>query len=192
MSHDFAKQRAARTTRASKPPASAWIWFMSGIVVGVFLSFLVYLTTMAPPPKRSDAATNKKPVTAAETSGIKEHAAAKPQFDFYTLLPESEVIVGERAATGSSATTAASPAQSKSSLLLQAGSFRQPGDAERRRAEIILLGYEARVETVTIPNEATWYRVHVGPFANTEALAQARRALLAQHIDTLEISQRQR
>ena len=68
---------------------------------------------------------------------------------------------------------------------MQAGAFSRHADADRRRGEILLLGYDARIETVKSADGQTRYRVSVGPFADPEALARARRALHDVGIDTL-------
>lgn len=198
MPHDFAKQREARASRASKQPIAPWLWFCSGAIIGAFCSFLLFLAIGTPATPRP-AVTGEKPEPPAAKDRKKPgKPAAKPQFDFYTLLPESEVIVGARAAPPAAAagaepvakTPQAAPTITPSELLLQAGSFRQMADADGRRADIILLGYEARVEAVSVANEGAWYRVLVGPFPSTEMQAEARRLLLDQGFDTLEISKR--
>jgi hypothetical protein len=221
MTHDFARQRAARATRATRPASPPWMWFLTGVVAGTLGSFLVYLATLAPHPGAGTAATPPapKPEVAAKPA---QAPAEKPQFDFYTILPESEVIIAERtqeaataakdaatdaakppagadaaAAPQKDAAKAAEPAKPKPvevpeppALMLQAGSFRQFAEADRRRANIILLGYPARVETVNVRGGETWYRVQVGPFSNPRALGEARGALNDQGIATVEIGKR--
>jgi cell division protein FtsN len=95
MTHDFARQRAARASRAAKPASPPWLWFLSGVVTGTLCSFLVYLATLAPQPL---ARVEGAAVAPAKAPGDAKTAvpAEKPQFDFYTILPESEVIVPER------------------------------------------------------------------------------------------------
>jgi cell division protein FtsN len=66
---------------------------------------------------------------------------------------------------------------------LQAGAFRDAADANRRRADITLLGYPARVEAISAGAGGQTYRVQVGPFDNAAALAGARGALKDQGID---------
>jgi cell division protein FtsN len=68
--------------------------------------------------------------------------------------------------------------------LLQAGSFRQLEDADRRRAELLLLGLEPRIEETSGDN-GRWFRVYVGPFESRSKLARARSLAAAQRIDTL-------
>lgn len=190
MAHDFAKQRAARAKNAGKPATSGGLWLVSGIVIGTLISFLVYLATLAPHPQRDANPVAEKP--AVKTAPKPAAPAEKPQFEYYTLLSESEIIVGDRHGATAQEEVVKAPEREKktSTLLLQAGSFRQLADADRRRAEILLLDLVASVETVTVKGGETWHRVHVGPFDSAEELGKARRKLLEHHIDTLEISKR--
>ena len=106
----------------------------------------------------------------------------KPRFDFYTLLPEQtiEVEVAPQEVDKPRATVS----QSSERYLLQAGSFRQQEDAERRRAELLLLGLEPRVEEASGDN-GRWYRVYLGPFDSRSKMAKARSLTANQDIDTL-------
>ena len=67
---------------------------------------------------------------------------------------------------------------------LQAGSFRQREDADRRRAELLLLGLEPRVEESKGDN-GRWFRVYLGPFESRSKMSKARSLTAAQNIDTL-------
>ena len=111
-------------------------------------------------------------------------AAAKPAATPATGAPPA-------AGAAASAPAAATPATPKpetpraAALAMQAGAFSQHADADRRRGEILLLGYDARVEPVKGADGQTRYRVTVGPFADPAALANARRALRDVVIETL-------
>ena len=48
-------------------------------------------------------------------------------------------------------------------ILIQAGSFRQKKQAERRKAKLALYGLNSAISSVKIKGE-TWFRVRVGPF----------------------------
>ena len=74
--------------------------------------------------------------------------------------------------------------------VLQVGSFRSSGDAERRRATLALLGLEARVQTVTIDGEATWHRVQVGPYDQLGALNDAKVRLRENDIEAMALKVR--
>jgi cell division protein FtsN len=70
------------------------------------------------------------------------------------------------------------------SYLLQAGSFRQREDADRRRAELLLLGLDPQVEETNSDN-GRWFRVYLGPFSSHSQMTRARSLTAAQDIDTL-------
>jgi len=124
-------------------------------------------------------------------------ADAKPttKFDFYTLLPEQEVIEpNERPEPAPAAkiekgqkpqapavTNNAAPGEE---FILQAGSFHSAQEAERRRAQVQALGLPNRQESVSTGSD-TWYRVLVGPFPTRDAVAQARDKLAGQSIETI-------
>ena len=81
------------------------------------------------------------------------------------------------------------PEQAPEYYLLQAGSFKQQEDADRRRAELLLLGLEPRVEASSGDN-GRWFRVYLGPFDSRSAMAKARSLTAAQDIDTLLLKRR--
>ncbi|MGB1221976.1 MAG: SPOR domain-containing protein, partial [Alcanivoracaceae bacterium] len=68
-----------------------------------------------------------------------------------------------------------------------AGSFRSAGDADKRRAALILQGYDVRVQGVKLDSGDTWHRVMVGPFDNANAMHRAQDKLVTAGIETLPI-----
>jgi hypothetical protein len=185
MSRDYAKKSgtARKKTPARKNPAargksntapvrSVWRWYFAGLTSGIFLSFLLYLGTLPdgagpePGPGQAKAEPETPP---------------KPRFDFYTMLPEQEIEVDEPAQQPSRNATTAEP---EAYYLLQAGSFRQREDADRRRAELLLLGLEPSVEEAQGEN-GRWFRVYLGPFESRSTMSRARSLTAAQNIDTL-------
>jgi len=171
-----ARKRQSQGSARSRQPAKAqggWRWYSAGVLTGVFLSFLLYLGTLPPPGG----------TTAEPEAGAKAAAEPpKPRFDFYTLLPEQTIDVEVEPAV-----TVAKPRANTSATeryLLQAGSFRQREDADRRRAELLLLGLEPKVEETNGDN-GRWHRVYVGPFDSHSKMARARSLTANQNIDTL-------
>ena len=55
---------------------------------------------------------------------------------------------------------------------MQVGAYRTPGEADRERARIALLGIESSVQRVDLADHGTWFRVRVGPQPSRDA-AQA-------------------
>jgi len=70
--------------------------------------------------------------------------------------------------------------------ILQAGSFTSLADADRRRAELGLLGIESRVQRVTI-DDRTYHRVRIGPVEDLDKLNLIRAQLRQANIDALRI-----
>ena len=62
--------------------------------------------------------------------------------------------------------------------LLQVGSFRRNEDADRLKAQLALLGFEAKVERARINAKDTRYRVRSGPYRDTQAVDKARQRLV--------------
>lgn len=192
MATDYAKRkqgssakkapaRKKTSQRNNKRPSSntaggGWRWYASGVLTGFFLSFLFYLGTL-PSPGGSSQEQPGEPTAAAE--------APKPRFDFYTLLPE-QTIDDVDAGTEPDQVTQPRATQKSTSerYLLQAGSFRQRDDADRRRAELLLLGLDPKVEESNGDN-GRWHRVFLGPFDSHSKMAKARSLTANQDIDTL-------
>ncbi|MEM1110762.1 MAG: SPOR domain-containing protein [Pseudomonadota bacterium] len=183
MARDYAKKgQSGRRKSASASRSSdggqrgSWRWFGAGMLSGIFLSFLIYLGTLAP----DHAGTAANP---ASDEAAAEASPPKPRFDFYTILPEQSIEVdidpAEVARSRSDNEAAASVY-----YLLQAGSFRNPDDADSRRGELTLLGLSPRVEEASGDN-GRWFRVYVGPFQTRSAMNRARSLAMAENIETL-------
>ncbi len=180
MAKDFAKKRPsakarkqAATSKQAQPKAvKPWRWYGSGVLTGVLLSFLLYLGTLPP----SGAGT---PI---ETAQEPQEQAPTPRFDFYTLLPERTMDV--EVDPNDIPPQRASLRAASEYYLLQAGSFKQREDADRRRAELLLLGLDPQVEQSDGDN-GRWFRVYLGPFESKSKMAKARSMTASQEIDTL-------
>lgn len=227
-----AKRGASRYQAPAKPPIPGWVWLACGLLIGAFVVFLMKLE-----PGRDEVKRVKPEVTRAANKPGAKHPASnpapsteptKPKYDFYTLLPESEVILPLEAPaekppaaltpeeltkadaaralaalsgqtppplpTASDAVVTPPPSLAKAPLstqfFLQAGSFRKQADADKVRAQIIMLGQNVQVESGKV-REETWYRVLVGPFASREQLTQAQKSLAAGGFSNLLLQQRQ-
>ena len=166
-----AKKSASANPRSkAKPSSPPWHWFLAGLLCGVFLCTLTWLASQQPDVAES--------ISTEQADSSPEESTPRPRFDFYTLLPEQTIDVDPTTI----ATARNQPAQDQ--FLLQAGSFRQAADADRRRAELLLLGLEAHVEEAQ-GDTGLWHRVYIGPFASRSRLAKARSLTAQQGIDTL-------
>lgn len=190
MARDY-KHRANR--RRKKPAVSPLVGILSGLVIGLFVAFLVYLRMQAPPPQQQVFVKETIPLPAAPpAAGIppktaKESRAPepppRPRFDFYTLLPEMEVVVPEQEITGTPR-EGLPQVEQPGTYYLQVGSFRSGEQADRLKAELALLGLETSIQKVTVDNKNTWHRVRVGPFSNLDNLNRTRRTLRERGVES--------
>ncbi|GAA6132603.1 SPOR domain-containing protein [Halopseudomonas sabulinigri] len=189
----MAKGRKAPRRGASRAQPAArrkgipgWLWLVSGLVIGLFVAFLFQLEPGHDNVKRSPPP--PKPVNAP----AKPAPAQQPTYDFYTLLPESEVVVPQNTGKVEPPATPADPdsADDKVRYYLQAGSFKQQADADKVRAQILLLGMDVHLESAKLNDGQTWHRVQVGPFKDKSSLAQAQSTLSGNGFQNLLPQQR--
>ena len=217
------KRGASRYQPPAKKPIPGWLWMAIGLTVGAFIVFLMKLEPGRDEVKREKPEQQKaEKIAEANKTAPSPQQPVKPKYDFYTLLPESEVIVPPEAVPEKTPPVPAQPpvtpaeaakidtARAQAALngevpppappvikpaattqfYLQAGSFRKQADADKVRAQIILLGQSVQVESGTV-REETWYRVLVGPFSNREQLTVAQKQLAGSGFNNLLLQQRQ-
>ncbi len=190
----MARNYRPRTRRRRKTPVSPpWVWMVAGLVIGLFVAFLVFLqmrpqqATTAPrvaletPPPIDKREVRKAPEKPAPP------APKPPRFDFYNLLPEMEVIVPEQEIEGTATREGVKQVEKPGTYLLQAGSFRNHKQADQLRARLALLGLETSIQTVSIDKKQAWHRVRVGPYKNLTDLNKARNLLRKNGIDAILI-----
>ncbi len=159
----------------------AWAWLMTGVVTGLFLAFLFYLAGINVPEE--DAA---KPEPAASGSGKKA-----PKFDFYTVLPDVESMSDKAPKSDTRTRTqkkSPAPEDYARQQVIQTGSFQNVQDADRRRAELLLLGLDVKTQKVEISPGQIFHRVQVGPFTNPTALEKARETLNQNNIEHIVLT----
>lgn len=168
MSRDFAKKNrpASRQSSSGSTPTPGWVWFIIGGVLGAFAASLYFIKHPVAEPKAAKVDVKPK---------VQENIP-KPRFDFYKLLQDSETIVPASETTH----TEDKPAAEKNTTeyILQVGSFPAADDADKLRAQLILLNLDARIETVEIRKGEIWHRVVVGPFDSQASLTKARTTLV--------------
>ncbi|OMG66659.1 cell division protein [Stutzerimonas balearica] len=208
------KRGASRYQAPAKKNVPGWVWLVCGLAIGGFLVFLATLEPGGDEIKRT-----KEPPQAKQQAKPKPQGEQppKPKYDFYTLLPESEVILPPETKEPEAPAKAVTPEQAAkldeeralaalsgqmppppptvakapvTQFFLQAGSFRKQVEADKVRAQIILLGQDVRVERVTV-REEPWFRVLVGPFTTREQLNLAQKTLAGSGYKNLLLQQRQ-
>ncbi len=149
------------------------------VALGLLVALVVVLAQLT-------AQKNSRPVGAGEsrtdTRSVEKPAekptVSSPEFEFYTLLPEQgnrpPRAEPDQAPTPSPSSAEEPVLENGARYLIQAGSFRGRKDAESRKAELALLGFESRIKAVDIQGES-YFRVMVGPLAAKEAAEAQRR-----------------
>ena len=147
--------------------------FLVGVIAGIFVGVggYAYLTN----PGSAERVTNRD-TTSQEVAG----EGASQRWDFFTVLPNQNLDLGADVEPAGLPNANSENAR----YVLQAGSFRDAEDADRRKGELALLGLESRVEQARSDN-GLWYRVSIGPFDSRSAMAKARALTAQSGIDTL-------
>lgn len=185
------KKGASRNNKPAprKGGTPGWLWLLVGLSIGVFAAFLWHLQstlkekdtpaaiTPAPATKPGKAPANS-PASPAHGSG------EEPRFDFYTLLPSQEVMSGKK--PGTPAADAPKPA---TRYVLQAGAFKNEAEADQRRAELLLLGMQVKIQPGTGKAGEALHRVVVGPFEGKDNAEAARKTLHGSGVETLLLKQ---
>ena len=161
-----------------------------GLVIGILIAFglVLYLNKAPLPfqekssrPEHDESAMPKGQGTLPLPGKPGEKPVEKPRFEFYKILPGTQ-----EPTPGASAGNVASPAADGQAaaptevFYLQIGAFQKPADADNLKAKLALMGVEASVQDVTLPEKGVLHRVRTGPYATPTEMNQAR-TLMAQN-----------
>ncbi len=199
MARDY-KHRAQdkKTTRSgpqSGPGQSVglWKWMLITMLIISFVVFLVYLrtaskqvnTTQAPQTLASDKSekNNLKNAKEAKTDKKTEPEHKPPRFDFYTILPDKEVVVPEYEIKTRTREERVGKAK-ETKYIMQAGSFKVFKEADELRAKLALMGIESKVEKAKV-GSVTWNRVKMGPYTQLNSVNTIKSRLKKNGIDVI-------
>jgi cell division protein FtsN len=182
MSRDYkhrAQSRDAHNRRRSSREGDGvgvFKWMLITALIIGFVVFLVYLKSpgfqqsavsqaaqsqqTASTKKLGKPETNNKVITKQEP---KEQKPQPPQFDFYTILPKKEVVVPDHEIKTRTREEQFGK-NKKASYVIQAGSSRDPKDADQLRAKLALMGIESKIQKAKVES-VIWYRVKIGPYS---------------------------
>jgi cell division protein FtsN len=185
----------------SKQRGGTLLGLAFGLVVGVLISFGVvwYLNKtplpfvdkgMKPAEQKENGTGDKAPVALPGKPGDKPiDKPAERKFQFYDILEGKKGATPTPAATSPAPAATAAPvapaapaapaippatASTAGKLYLQAGAFQKVADAENLKARLAMLGFEANVLAVDVPDKGVMHRVRVGPYGSTEEMNRVR------------------
>lgn len=194
-------------------PAPGWAWLLVGLLIGLFVGFLIYLDKAVPVSEKKAVSNlteakpqappnKKKPDTVEEN----KKESKELSFSFYNELPrraidapahelEQKIIQqpkinrpnpvnkAKTETAQSSVLTKSQPAQS--TYILQVGSFRSPDEAESLKARLAFMGLQATIQPVTVNKNQRWIRVRVGPFPSFKQAEQVQTRLKRNNITAM-------
>ncbi|MBS0558102.1 MAG: SPOR domain-containing protein [Proteobacteria bacterium] len=214
------RQQAYRGNEKQGWPA--WAWLGIGVVLGIVLALLALARDWVPLLHKSNLPQPNAQAVAPKASEPAVAEAAKPPpkktFDFYSVLPEMEVVIPDAelsakaraeqarqalAAAQAQAQPATAPgtaptpmpaapaptSEANGGYMLLAGSYADAHAADETKARLAMLGVIARVQPVTI-NGKTWNRVMLGPYADASATETAKKTLADNGIKAIPISRK--
>lgn len=167
----------------------AFAWFLAGFLIGLGICALALFKGYVPMPGEKQPAATATPsqAEALPDRGSESIAARSPdrRYDFFTVLPEMEVVVPEQQLSQEALPAGESDDSSATAdYILQVGSFRRAADADQMKARLALLGHIANIQVVTVNGE-TWHRVRIGPVTGARQADEKRRVLQDNGIETL-------
>jgi len=192
MAKDYKHRTQSKNTssyRQNSGPKSLslWRWMLITALIISFVVFLVYLRStgskQVSPEQNISAKPEETKVEAPKQEKKPEPGPVLPQFDFYTILPEKEVIVPDYEINTRAREERVGQAKI-ASYILQAGSFREFKDADSLRAKLALMGIESRVEKAKVGN-VIWNRVKMGPYTQMTSVSTIRSRLRENGIDAV-------
>jgi cell division protein FtsN len=213
----FRKAPRGATQRPATPEVKtslipAWLWLIFGTLFGLSIAVLLYLWQPWQPAQRDPVATT----TPQPVSEQKPQPDQQGDYAFYELLPKQQVTPVPQQALPAS-TTPAQPlpdpnaavtvdAQGRQNTnnpdpagivvearepiyILQINSYDNPDEADRQRADVLLVGLSADVRQTTTSDGTVWYRVVSGPYMSRAEALSAQRMLQDSGIDALVVEQ---
>jgi len=176
MPRDY-KNRASSKKQPQAPQQGVvwWKWLLIFLLIALFVVFLFFLSHSNPK--------TEKQVTTVETKIKAKKKPEEPRYDFYTILPETEIVVPDYEINTRSREEQLGK-RKESKYIVQAGSFRQFIEADRLRARLALMGIESRVEKATVGN-AVWNRVKMGPYKHSSSISVIKKRLKQNGIDVI-------
>jgi|GEM_PF-295865 len=195
MTKDYAKrkrQKRKNNTRtpknsATKKPISPILVFIGGILITLLVVFLWAVVKKPDVLKELVTAEETSTEKAAETGNYKQNNTAQqkntePQtndskddteFTYHEALTNKKVDVE---------VTKPETTNSNKSYIMQCGAFKQLADAERMKAELAFIGFQA-----TILSKGEWHRVRLGPYQSKRNAESDRHKLQNNNYQTCQI-----
>lgn len=216
----MAKRNSQASRNGDRRQMPAWAMVLLGVVLGVVGSVAVLyggkIPTLRggknlPQPNPEAVAPKESEKTLAEEAAKPTPAAPpKSNYDFYTTLPEKEVVIPDaelsakakaeqqrakqqaqaNAANPNNPATPTTPAPAAGGgrYMLQVTATSDAAAADALKAKLAMLGFSAKVYTSTTDGK-TLHRVRLGPFATASETESSKRALAENSINAVPVKE---
>lgn len=206
----MAKRNSQASRNGDRRQTPAWAMVLLGVALGVVGSVAVLYGGKIPtlrggknlpqPNPEAVAPKESEKALADDTAKAAPPAAPKSNYDFYSVLPEKEVVIPDaelsakakaeqqrakqQAQANAANNNAAAPTQAPASAaesggnryMLQVASVTDAKAADEFKARLAMLGFSAKVYQINI-NGKTYNRVRLGPYATASETQAAQKAL---------------
>jgi len=168
----------------SSRPMPGWLILVVGMLMGLLLAVAAYVAGWVPKPPQHSSTDQNRPVNKPVIEDLSQELQSqrKKKYDFYTVLPEMEVVIDKDEIEPASQ-------REPSSYILQVGSFKSRQDAESLKAQLALLGQQAHIQTLDV-NQTRWHRVRLGPFDSARKADSIKRRLQKNGIHALMMKEK--
>lgn len=184
----------SRSTGNKIAPRRSGSQLLTGILIGMVIGVGMaaglawYLMKSPSPFVQTEQSVTVQPPATAKTGTPKTEATApsvttddgKPRFEFYKVLTDKPDAAAKPASKPAAKIPEPAKPAAGDAQYLQAGAFTGAEDAEKLKVRLALMGIEANIQTVTIPDKGVWHRVRIGPYKSADEMNRAR-ALMKQN-----------
>lgn len=162
--------------------------FFVGLSLGLLVAagVFVWQQQLLSQATQAAEATQPRPRPVTRDPAPVETTEAPPEYGFYDMLPQAEVVVPETDPKAPAPALPNTPIERPGTYVLQPGFFRNLEEAERLQAKLLRLGIRSMVQRVAIDNEV-FHRVRIGPLSELDALNRTRAALQRADIDAVVV-----
>jgi len=161
---------------AKKKSSFSWAWVLLFLVLGLFAAFILFLDQKI---VKNNANT--------PTTETKKQQNDKPRIDFYSILPDRVVDIPVSEEDQQAIENPSINKIADETVMLQVGSFQSVTEADSLKAQLALLGLEAKIEAAKVNNDI-WHRVMLGPYGDNSELSRVKNQLIESSIKYMQRS----
>ena len=162
--------------------------FFVGLSAGLAVAVAIFFWQQQAIQDARSAAEDTQPTPRPAKRDPVSATPAEPEreYDFYGMLPKSEVIVPETDPKAAVPPVPNTPIERPGVYVLQLGMFKNLEEAERLQAKLLRLGVQSTVQRITIESDVL-HRVRIGPVSNLAELNRTRATLQRAEMEAVVI-----